>query len=83
MYCALRKWTLGCVVLCKIVWNMRDAQLLITLSSPNAQQIDCVSCGSHFQIYWQLAALANTNYHPGNVKETLRVPLLTGAGLIL
>ena len=63
--------------------NCKMHSCLMVLSSPYAQQIDSVSCGSHFQIYWHLAANANTNYHPGNAKETLRVTLLTGAGLKL
>jgi len=83
MYCAIRKWKLGCVVLCKIICEMQDAQLFMALSSPNADQIDSVSCERLFQIYWHLAAVTNTNYHTGNVKETLRITLFTVVGLIL
>ena len=83
MYCAIRKWKLGCVVLRKTVCELQDAQPFMALSSPNAQQISSVSWGSRFQIYCHLAAAANIKYHPGNVKETLRVSLLTGTGLIL
>jgi len=73
----------GNSVLRKTFCELQDAQLFMVLSSPNAQQIDSVLCGSHFQIYCHLAAAANIKYHPGNVKETLRVSLLTGVGLIL
>jgi hypothetical protein len=81
MYCAIGKWKLDCVVLCEIICEMQDAQLFMAISSPNAREIDCVSCGSLFQMYWYLAVAANTNYYPENVKETLRVSLFTGVGL--
>jgi len=83
MYCAIRKWKLVCVVLCKIFCELQDAQLFMALPLPNAKQIDSFSSGSHFQIYWHLAAVANTNYHTGNKKESLRVTLFTVVGLIL
>ena len=51
MYCALGKWKLGYVVLRKTVCELQYAQLFMAISSPNAQQIDSVSCRSHFQIY--------------------------------
>jgi hypothetical protein len=81
MYCAIGKWKLGCVVLCKIICELQYAQLFMALSSPNARFIYCVSRGNLFQIYWHLATAANTNYDPENVKETLRVSLFTGLGL--
>ena len=67
----------------KIFSEMQDAPLYMALSSPNAQQIDSVSCRSHFKIYCYLAAAANTNYHPENVKEASRVSIFTGVGLLL
>jgi len=71
------------VVLCKIFCELQDAQLFMVLSSPNSQQIDFFSCERHFQIYWHLSAVVNTDYHPGNEKETFRVTLFTVVGLIL